>query len=429
MDQLTADATIGPGLDGAAVTLPAPLAGLRVVECASFVAAPTAGLSLAQLGADVIRIDPLGGAADYRRWPISSSGVSLYWAGLNKQKRSVALDLRSGEGRELAVALATAPGDDAGIFVTNQAARPWHSDEVLRARRSDLIYLQLTGRPDRSTAVDYTVNARSGFPLVTGVGDDPVNHALPAWDLLAGLYAATAILAADRQRRIHGNGQHLSLALSDVALAAAGNLGWLAEAQLGVDRSADGNFVYGTFGRDFPTSDGRRVMVVAVTTRQWQALVDCAGIGAAVAALAQATGESLADEGSRYRQRDALAALLAPWFLSLPAAEVRDRVTAAGGLCEVYQSFLELVRSDPEFVRADDGGLLDVLDQPGVGPHLAPRSPIGWSIGEPVQLRPAAECGADTWRVLQGVLGLDDRELEALSSRGVIPEANNILCP
>lgn len=101
------------------------LEGLQVVEVASFVAGPLATLSLAQLGAEVIRIDPIGGAADQTRWPLAPSGRSLYWAGLNKTKRSVALNLRSPEGRELALALATA----AGIVVTNTvpSSRDWIS--------------------------------------------------------------------------------------------------------------------------------------------------------------------------------------------------------------------------------------------------------------------------------------------------------------
>jgi 2-methylfumaryl-CoA isomerase len=76
-----------------------PLSGLRVIEVATFVAGPLGGMTLAQLGADVIRIDPLGGAADYTRWPVAASGTSLYWAGLNKGKRSMAADFRSAEGR------------------------------------------------------------------------------------------------------------------------------------------------------------------------------------------------------------------------------------------------------------------------------------------------------------------------------------------
>ena len=81
---------------------------LSVVECSAFIAAPLAAMTLAQLGAEVIRVDMIGGGLDYRRWPLTKdTGRSLYWAGLNKGKRSVAVDLRKPEGRELVQQLAT----------------------------------------------------------------------------------------------------------------------------------------------------------------------------------------------------------------------------------------------------------------------------------------------------------------------------------
>ena len=97
----------------------AVLSGMRVVEGSAFISAPLAGLTRAQLGADVVRIDAIGGGLDYRRWPVTDRGVSLYWAGLNKGKRSVAIDLSQPEGRDLATATITAPGDEAGFFVSN----------------------------------------------------------------------------------------------------------------------------------------------------------------------------------------------------------------------------------------------------------------------------------------------------------------------
>ena len=99
------------------------LGGLRVVEGSAFVAAPLGGMTLAQLGADVIRFDQIGGGLDHQRWPLAADGQSLFWAGLNKGKRSIQLDLRSPDGRELAVALVTAPGEQAGLFLTNFPAR------------------------------------------------------------------------------------------------------------------------------------------------------------------------------------------------------------------------------------------------------------------------------------------------------------------
>src|SRR5262245_44307544 len=120
-----------------------PLTGLRVVEGSAFVAGPTAGLVLAQLGAEVIRFDQTGGGLDYRRWPLAPNGQSLFWGGLNKGKRSVELDLSSETGREVATRLIAAPGDNAGIFVTNFPARGWLSYERLAERRPDLIMVAM----------------------------------------------------------------------------------------------------------------------------------------------------------------------------------------------------------------------------------------------------------------------------------------------
>src|SRR2546423_9144672 len=93
------------------------LAGVRIVEISSFVAVPLAGMTLAQLGAEVIRVDPVGGAADYHRWPVTPDGDSIYWAGLNKGKHSVAVDVRSPDGQQLIQRLIA----DSGILITNVA--------------------------------------------------------------------------------------------------------------------------------------------------------------------------------------------------------------------------------------------------------------------------------------------------------------------
>ncbi|WP_376095625.1 CoA transferase [Roseomonas sp. CCTCC AB2023176] len=212
----------------------APLSDLRIVEVTAFIAAPLGGMTLAQMGADVIRVDPIGGNIDYRRWPLAPSGDSLYWAGLNKGKRSVALNLRRAEGQEIAAALITAggPGDGAGILLTNLPASGWMEHAALAARRADLISLRLTGSSDGAGAVDYTVNCAAGFPMATGPGGAPVNHVLPAWDVAAGLYLSTGLLAAERVRARTGQGQEVALALSDVAFATAANLGYVADVQV-----------------------------------------------------------------------------------------------------------------------------------------------------------------------------------------------------
>ena len=426
-----------PGAPTQAPTQGKPLSGLRVVEVATYVAGPLGGMTLAQLGAEVIRVDPPGGSADYTRWPVAASGTSLYWVGLNKGKRSLCADFRRAEGRELITRLIAESGPGGGIVLTN-ADRPWLSYEALAKVRPDLIHLRIEGLHDGSPAVDYTVNASSGFPLVTGPEEHagPVNHVLPAWDVACGLYAAVGILGAERHRRITGQGQRLSVALDDVALATAGNLGFLAEAEVnGVSRPRIGNHLYGSFARDFGTRDGRRVMVVALTARHWADLLTATGLAAPVAALADALGADFSAEQDRYTYRDALAGLLQRWFVSHDLPEVRQALSQASTLWSVYRSFRDLVEGDD--LRANP--LLGVIEQPGVGRYLAPASPIKTvpvntvpvntvpvNTAPPGGREPARAplLGEHTAEILRTDLGLSEDKIRELHERGAVVSAS-----
>ena len=120
------------------------LDGMRIVEGSAFVAMPLGGMTLAQMGADVIRFDPIGGGLDYTRWPVTLDGQhSLFWAGLNKGKRSIAIDFRRAEGQELISRLICADGDSTGMFITNFPARGWLDYEILRRQGDDLIMVNL----------------------------------------------------------------------------------------------------------------------------------------------------------------------------------------------------------------------------------------------------------------------------------------------
>ena len=133
------------------------LKGLRVVEGSAFVAAPLGGMTLAQLGAEVIRFDPIGGGLDHGRWPLTHDGKhSLFWAGMNKGKRSIAVDFRKPRGQELLTQLVCAPGEGAGLFSTNFPARGWLSYEARKAQRADRIRLNVSGRRDGG-AEDYLI--------------------------------------------------------------------------------------------------------------------------------------------------------------------------------------------------------------------------------------------------------------------------------
>ncbi|MGV8954083.1 MAG: CoA transferase, partial [Cypionkella sp.] len=230
------------------------LSGMRVVEGSAFVAVPLAGMTLAQMGADVIRFDRIGGGLDAKRWPLAPNGQSHFWAGMNKGKRSIAVDMQSDRGRALVTQIITAPGPDAGLFMTNLKVRGWMDHETLSQHRKDLIMVSLSGDRHGRPAVDYTVNPALGFPAITGPegSTDPVAHALPAWDCIAGQMLVSALLVAERNRLRTGSGQNVELALKDVAAAMLGNLGIIGDiATGGAKRQKSGNALYGAYGQDF----------------------------------------------------------------------------------------------------------------------------------------------------------------------------------
>ena len=402
---------------------PGILSGLRVVEGSAFVAAPLGGMTLAQLGAEVIRFDQIGGGLDRVRWPLAADGQSLFWAGLNKGKRSVQVDLRRPEGRELVTRLVTAPGEDAGLFLTNFPARGWLDYDALRAGRGDLIMVALAGNPDGTSEVDYTVNPATGFPWATGPRNlaEPLNSVLPAWDIAMGTLATTGLLAAERHRRLTGDGTLVRLSLSDVAFAMVGNLGRIAEAQLGGrDQPKDGNYLYGAFGHDFETRDGRRVMVVALTPRQWKALVDVTGIGEACRSIEQVTGHDLATESGRFEARDLIAALLRPWFASRELATIRETFAGTSVSWGPYQTFRQLVDEDPRCSTANP--MFSEVEHPGVGRTSCPvprwTSPrcLGWRY-------PRAATGREHRGGPRRRAWNDSHEIAALHDKGVVTGA------
>jgi len=388
---------------------------LSVIEASSFVASPTAGLYCAQLGAEVIRVDQIGGGPDFRRWPVTAANDSLYWENLNRAKKSVALDLSRPEGRELLQALVRATGQ----LVTNFPVKGFMAHDVLAQGRADLITVRVMGWADGSPALDYTVNNAVGYPLLTGEGPAPVNHVLPGWDLLTGAYAAFALLAALRRRAETGAGSEVRIPLSDVAIGTVANLGSLAEVLYeGHDRPRLGNTVYGLFGRDFVTADGVRTMIVVVTPRQWANLLTALDLGAAVAALEAERGVSFAkDDGLRFTHRDALFPLFEQAIGARAHADLAAAFDAGGIVHSAYRAMSDAVRDpalvadNPIFGRAANPS---GIDYPAAGafatvPQLERQPP-----------RPAPRNGAHSEEVLAERLRLSSGEIARLIDAGIV---------
>ncbi|MES2056375.1 MAG: CoA transferase [Pseudomonadota bacterium] len=394
------------------------LSGLSVVEASSFVASPSAGLYCAQMGAEVIRVDQIGGGPDFRRWPVTPAGDSLYWENLNRAKKSVALDLGRAEGRELLQRLIRATGQ----LITNFPATGFLAHETLVDGCPQLVTVRVMGWADGSPALDYTVNNAVGYPLLTGTGPDPVNHVLPAWDLLTGSYAAFALLAALRRRDQEGRGGEVRIPLSDVAIGTVANLGGIAEfLHAQQPRTRLGNTVYGLFGRDFVTRDAVRTMIVVVTPRQWANLIALLGLTASIARVEAERGVDFArDDGVRFTHRDALFPLFEAAIGARDHADLAAAFDAGGIVHSAYRTMEEaiadprLVSDNPIFARADNPS---GMEYPAAG---AFATLPGRNRGAP---QPAPRNGRHSEEILATRLDLSSGEIARLIDTGIVGTA------
>nr|WP_214652417.1 CoA transferase [Novosphingobium jiangmenense] len=398
------------------------LSGLSIVEVSSFVASPTAGLYCAQMGAEVIRIDDRRGGLDYKRYMMTREGRSLSWENLNRAKKSVALDLQTPEGRELAVELARKTGQ----VITNLPLESFMAHERIAAGRPDLVSVRIMGWHDGRQAMDFTVNAASGYPLMTGPEEwdaasaPPVNQILPAWDFITGAYCAFALLAGLRHRDATGEGSELRVPLGDVAIGTAFNAGAAAEMLYrGDDRERIGNAIWGAFGRDFRSGDGKRFMVAALTPKQWKATVEAFGLTDDLAAVEAELGVSFAaSDHHRFVHRHRLFSMFQEAAEQFTYADLAARLTKAGATFERYRTMYEMAR-DPDLVT----------NNPLFGP--SPANPSGFEYPAPRSFanipdreagdpQPAPYLGQNSEEVLSQRLGLSSGEIAALIDRGVV---------
>lgn len=397
------------------------LSGLSIIEASSFVASPTAGLYCAQMGAEVIRVDHKAGGLDYDRYMLTKEGRSLSWENLNRAKKSVALDLRSGEGRELLVELSAKTGN----LITNLPEKSFLSHGAIAARRRDLVSVRIMGWHDGRQAMDFTVNAASGYPLMCGPEDwdpataPPVNQVLPAWDFVTGAYCAFALLAGLRHRDASGEGSEIRVPLGDVAIGTMANSGAMAEMLYrGGDRERLGNAIWGAFGRDFRSRDGVRFMVAALTAKQWDGLVAAFDLADEIAELENELNVRFADgDRPRFEHRHRLFELFGTRSQTYDWHALSDRLTQHGTTFERYRTMHE---------AANDAEL--VTENPLFGP--SPANPSGFEYpatrsfaniptldaGLP---RAAPYLGQHTEEVLADRLGLASGAIGDLVDRGI----------
>ncbi len=398
------------------------LSDLSLIEVSSFVASPTAGLYCAQMGADVIRVDQIGGGLDYDRYQLTDEGRSLSWENLNRAKKSVAVDMRSAEGRELVVELAAKTGQ----LLTNVPENSFLAHEVLAKQRADMITLRIMGWHDGRQAMDFTVNAASGYPLMTGPQEwdrdtaPPVNQVLPAWDFITGAYSAFALMAAVHHRTRTGEGGHVRVPLGDVMMGTVANSGAMAEMLYrGDNRERLGNAIWGAFGRDFMSRDGVRFMVAALTHKQWTALIEAFDVGEQVSALETKHGVAFAaSDHNRFTHRDDLFAVFQTAADTHDYADIATRLTTARATFERYRTMHEAA-SDPDLVGANP-----LFSPSTVNPSGFDYPAPGPFANVPSQMRgtpePAPYLGQHSEEVLADRLGLGSTQIAKLIDKGLI---------
>jgi 2-methylfumaryl-CoA isomerase len=205
----------------------------------------------------------------------------------------------------------------------------------------------------------------------------------------------------------------------DVALAMLGNLGKLAEVQINdADRPKDGNYLYGAFGRDFETLDGKRLMLVALTAHQWSSLAKATGLGDQLRALATRLGLDFEQEGDRFRARREIAKILDPWFHSRMLGEIRTLFDTHGVCWTPYRTMREVVEKEADC--SPQNPMFRLVEQPGIGTYLMPGSPLAFGAAPRIPAQRAPLLGEHTDEILASILDMSEGQIARLHDDGVI---------
>ena len=387
-----------------------PLAGIRVVDLSRVLAGPYATMTLADLGADVVKVEHPRGGDETRSWgPPFTGGESAYFLSVNRSKRSVALDLKDPEGRELALALCA--GADVVIenFRFGGAKRLGVDYEAVRERRVDVVYCTISGfgarAPRDRPGYDFTLQAESGLMSITGDADgEPTKVGVAVVDVLTGLNAATAILAALHRRSRTGEGELIEVSLLDSAFAALVNVA-AGALVTGQEPARYGNAHPSIVPyQPFHTGDGL-LAVAAANDGLFVRLCE------AIERPELAADERYVTNDARVRNRDALVAELEGIFAARTTDEWLGRLLAAGVPCGE-------IRGVHDALQLAGGATTDV-EHPTSGTLPLVNAPFSFTHAELSAPTPPPRLGEHTAEVL-GELGVDEERLAALERRGVI---------
>jgi CoA:oxalate CoA-transferase len=395
-----------------------PLAGLRVIDLTTFLSGPSATQLLGDLGADIVKVESLDGDSSRAIVGPGIQGESAYYLANNRNKRSIAIDLKSPRGVEVLRRLIT--GADVVIenFRPGVIARLGIDPEAVLASQPSLVWASISGfgqeGPLRDRpAYDMVVQALSGVMSLTGHRGSPAARlGIPAGDVVAGLYAVIGVLAALRGRQETGRGRVIDVSMLRGQLAMLSYqavytyLNGVAPGPQGAGHDSIATY------RSFTGGDGRELVVTANTPRMWEGLCRVLGVSELT------SDERFRDAASRLRNKEELWAILEARFAGRPAAEWVDLLAAASVPVALVRNVLEALDDARD---AGDGSLVVVGKDGAVFENVA--TPIRFVNTTEVVPGYPPTLGEDTVGILTGELGYPEAEVEALIADGVVASA------
>jgi crotonobetainyl-CoA:carnitine CoA-transferase CaiB-like acyl-CoA transferase len=406
--------------------MPGPLLGIRVLDLSRILAGPWCTQSLADLGAEVIKVERPGAGDDTRAWgpPFvarpdgGETSDSAYFMSANRGKKSITLDISTPQGQGIVRSLAAISDVMVENFKVGDMKRYGLDWEALSASNPGLVYCSITGfgqtGPYRDRAgYDFMIQAMGGLMSVTGERDDlpgggPQKCGVPIADMMTGMYAALAIVSALFERRSSGLGQYVDMALLDaqVSWLANQNLNFLVSGQL--PRRWGNAHPNLTPYQAFPTRDGNLILAIG-NDRQFQRFCGAAGLAALV------DDPRFVDNRSRLAHRDELVARIAAAIRGRDTAQWLEALEAVGVPCGPINA-LDSVFADPQVVHRRLRLDLPHLEA-GTVPQVA--NPIRYS-RTAIEYREAPPVlGQHTDQVLGGLLGIAPEEIAELRQAGI----------
>ncbi|MCY2966069.1 MAG: CoA transferase [Planctomycetota bacterium] len=400
--------------------MPAPLANIKVLDLSRVLAGPYCAMQLADLGADVIKVERPGAGDDTRGWgPPFAGGESAYFLCCNRNKRSVAINLKEPAGRDLVARLAD------GVDVLIENFLPGTLDgwglgyAALAARNPGLVYCSITGfgqnGPRRDEpGYDIMIQALAGVMSITGESDgSPMKVGVAISDITAGLFASQAILATLVGRASTGRGERIDIALFDSTIAWLANVGqnYLLSGELPRRLGTEHPNIVPY--QVFATADGSVVIGVGndAQFRRFAALLGRAEWG---------EDPRFTTNAARVRNRALLMPMIKPLVQERDTREWLRELEAASIPCGAVHSVAEAF-NDPQAVARE---MVREVIHPTIGPLKLAGTPFRFGTGSPARQdkawRPPPRLGEHTTEVLSSVLGFSENEIHELVSRGVI---------